>query len=90
MFFDVYLIPQILGGALDISIEVGHMNKLLNSGFTGCPRDLLGDGDEDIFELVVALKRDNNTVLKVFLNKSGRRVNIKGLVSKATCKNVFS
>ncbi len=37
------------------------MDELFDSGFTSCPCDLLRDGDEDVFELIVALKRGKKT-----------------------------
>lgn len=56
------LVPQVLGGAADVCIEVRHVNELCDPGFSGGPGDLLRDAHKDILEAIVPLhtKRKNH------------------------------
>lgn len=57
----VYLVPQVLGGAAHISVEVWHMNKFFDSSFFCCPGNTLRDGHKDIVKAIVSLFKNTNT-----------------------------
>lgn len=49
-----YLVPQVLGRASDVCVQVGHVDKLCDAGLSGCLCNLLGDGHKDVVEAIVA------------------------------------
>lgn len=48
-----YLVPQVFGGAAYVSVEVGHVDKLGDSSFSGCLGDILRDGHEHVLKAEV-------------------------------------
>ena len=49
----VYLVPQVLGGAPDICVEMGQVDQLADASFSGCPGDLLGDAHKHVLKAEV-------------------------------------
>lgn len=48
-----YLIPQVFRWAAYVSVEVRHVDELCDSGLSGCPSNLLRDGNIDVLKAIV-------------------------------------
>ena len=70
-----HLVPQVFGGASDVSVQVGHVNQLGDAGLSGCLGDLLRDGDIRVFEAVVTAGGER----KVSMNCIGQVSSLKYL-----------
>lgn len=60
----LYLVPQVLGRAAYVSVEVRHVDELCDACLSGCLGNLLRDAHEDILKAIVPLhKKRKNTCM---------------------------
>lgn len=52
-----HLVPQVLGGAAYVGIQVRHVDKLGDASFSGCLGNLLRDGHKHILEAIVPVTK---------------------------------
>lgn len=52
------LVPQVFGWAADVSVEVRHVDELCDAGFSGCPGNLLWDGNIHVLEAKVPSQKE--------------------------------
>lgn len=48
-----YLVPQVLGFAAYVGVEVRHVDELCDAGLSGCLSNLLRDGHVDVLKAIV-------------------------------------
>lgn len=52
------LVPQVFWGAADVSVEVRHVDELCDAGFSGCPGNLLWDGNKHVLKAKVPSQKE--------------------------------
>lgn len=63
----MYLVPQVFGWAAYVCVEVRHVDKLCDTGLSGCLCNLLRDRHKDVLEVIVPLhRRKKNISLRLY------------------------